>query len=367
MRDARMEKGAPLTVQPAAMSTQNLPESPSAAPARPVRHVIQRSATEVMGDKLRKRLDDDETPTLPQIQTHRMRRSVDVPRSGPVTPIISPIHSRRASLLISKDGDDKLDFARLGREDKDKEKDKEKEKEKVKEELQKNKEKDKASSSTDDLRQSLTELSSFSTETTRQLDQTHYALLEKTSSLQVMVKALKDLAQASCDLQEGFDMAARELETDVEEQLRGIGHFESQQSTIETLQSRIHLGRQTADKLAERVDVVRKQIEGWERADRAWQEKTRKRLRLIWAALSILVCIVGLLFMASSYNSRGGIAQNDSGARGAWRNATPEFKGQHQSVERVLAANNNDDKPETTRAWETPLADDELLRVFDEL
>lgn len=217
-----------------------------------------------------------------------------------------------------------------------------------------------------DLRQSLTELSNFSTETTRQLDQTHYALLEKTSSLQVMVKALKDLAQASCDLQEGFDMAARELETDVTEQLRNIGHFDSQQSTIETLQSRIHLGRQTADKLAERVDVVRKQIEGWERADRAWQEKTRKRLRLIWAALSVLVCIVGLLFMAFSYNSRGAVAQVTSGARSAWRNTTPEFKGQHQSVEQVLAANNRDDKPETTRAWETPLAD-EPLRIFDEL
>ncbi|KAK4078727.1 uncharacterized protein Triagg1_3058 [Trichoderma aggressivum f. europaeum] len=363
------------------MSTQNLPESPSAAPARPVRHVLQRSATEVMGDKVRKRLDDDETPTLPQIQTqaqaqaqaqaHRMRRSVDVPRSGPVTPIISPIHSRRASLLISKDGDDKLDFGRLGREERDRDrdnKDKEKEKVKVKEKLQKNKEndKEKASSSTDGLRQSLTELSSFSTETTRQLDQTHYALLEKTSSLQVMVKALKDLAQASCDLQEGFDMAARELETDVTEQLRGIGHFASQQSTIETLQSRIHLGRQTADKLAQRVDVVRKQIEGWERADRAWQEKTRKRLRLIWAALLVLVCIVGLLFMAFSYNARGAAAQVSPGARGAWRNTTPEFKGQHQSVEQVLAANNHDDKPETTRAWETPLAD-EPLRIFDEL
>ncbi|KAL7950832.1 hypothetical protein V8C42DRAFT_340429 [Trichoderma barbatum] len=338
------------------MSTQNIPESPSAAPARPGRHVVQRSVTEGMGDKLRKRLDDDETPTTPKIQTHRMRRSVDVPRSGGATPIISPIHSRRASLMIPKDGDSKLDFALGGKEDKDKAK--------AKEKLQVDKEKDKTSSTTDDLRQSLTELSSFSTETTRQLDQTHYALLEKTSSLQVMVKALKDLAQASCDLQLGFEMAARELETDVTEQLRGIGNFESQQSTIETLQSRIHLGRQTADKLAARVDVVRKQIEGWERADRAWQEKTRKRLRITWAALSILVCIVGLLFMAFSYNFRGA-AQDASGARGAWRDTTSEFKGQHQSVEHVFAANH--DRPETARAWEAPLADDEPLRIFDEL
>ncbi len=140
MHDARMEKGAPLTVQPAAMSTQNLPEAPSPAPSRPGRLVVQRSLTEVM-NRPRNRLDDDETPTTIQTQAQRMRRSVDVPRSGAATPIISPIHSRRASLLISKDGDDKLDFTRGTKEDKDKEKGKEK--------LQGDKEKDKASSSTE--------------------------------------------------------------------------------------------------------------------------------------------------------------------------------------------------------------------------
>lgn len=175
-----------------------------------------------------------------------------------------------------------------------------------------------------------------------------------------MVKALKDLAQASCDLQMGFDMAAQELETDVTNQLRNIGHFESQQSTIETLQNRIHLGRQTADKLAARVDVVRKQIEGWERADRAWQERTRKRLRITWAALVTVICIIGLLFMTFSYNSRGA-TQGDSA--GSWRNTTPGFHGPEQD----LAANSNGEGPEATRAWEVPAADDELLRIFDEL
>lgn len=175
-----------------------------------------------------------------------------------------------------------------------------------------------------------------------------------------MVKALKDLAQASCDLQMGFDMAAQELETDVTTQLRNLGHFESQQSTIETLQNRIHLGRQTADKLAARVDVVRKQIEGWERADRAWQEKTRKRLRITWAALLSIVCLIGLLFMSFGYNSRGA-TQGDS--VGSWRNTTPGFQGPDQD----LAANSHGEGPEATRAWDVPPADDEPLRIFDEL
>ncbi|RFU72722.1 septum formation initiator domain-containing [Trichoderma arundinaceum] len=341
------------------MSTQNLLESPSPAtpPSRPGgRHVVQRSLTDLISpDTLHRArtLDDDDLPS-----TQMMRRSVDVPRSGAATPIIiSPIQSRRTSLLIPRDGDDKLE-SRASKEDKEKDKEKEREKDKLPAE----REKDKASSSTDGLRQSLIELSSFSADTARQLDQTHYALLEKTSGLQVMVKALKDLAQASCDLQVGFERTARELETDITEQLRGIGQFESQQSTIETLQSRIHQGRQTVDELAARVDVVRKRVEGWERADRAWQEKTRKRLRITWAALSILVCIVGLLFMAFSYNR--GAAQEDSAARGVWRNTTPEFTG-HHSVEHHK--NKNDDRSEAALAWEAPLAEDEPLRIFDEL
>ncbi|KAL7798055.1 hypothetical protein V8C37DRAFT_368509 [Trichoderma ceciliae] len=362
--------GPPLTVQQAAMSTQNLPESPSRPGGR---HVIQPSLTEVMSPdtlhRLRK-LDDDDTLSI-----QRMRRSIDAPRSEAVTPIISPNQSRRASLLIPRDGDDKPDLTRATREDKDKDKDKEREKEKGREK-EKDKEKDKeklrgeqpkekASSSTDGLRQSLTELNGFSADTTRQLDQTHHALLEKTSGLQVMVKALKDLAQASCDLQVGFERTARELETDITEQLRGIGQFESQQSTIETLQGRIHQGRQTVDELAARVDVVRRRVEGWERADRAWQEKTRKRLRITWAALSIIVCIVGLVFMAFSYNSRSA-AEDEPGARGVWRNTTPELKV-HHGVEQSRPTSNEDDRTEATLAWEAPPVDDGPLGIFDEL
>jgi hypothetical protein len=181
-----------------------------------------------------------------------------------------------------------------------------------------------------------------------------------------MVKALKDLAQASCDLQVGFDRTARELETDITEQLSNIGHFESQQSTIEILQTRIHEGRQTVDELAARVDMVRKHVESWERADRAWQEKTRKRLRLTWAALSIIVCIVGLLFMAFSYNSWNAARDEDPGARGVWRNTTPEFKA-HHGIRQSLPTSRNDDRSEAKLAWEAPLADDEPLRIFDEL
>lgn len=52
-------------------------------------------------------LDDADIPS-----TQTMRRSIDVPRSEAVTPILSPIQSRRASLLSPSLGEDKLDLIR---------------------------------------------------------------------------------------------------------------------------------------------------------------------------------------------------------------------------------------------------------------
>lgn len=137
MHDAWMEKGGP--VQPAAMSSQHLLESPS--PATP-RQAVERSLTEAISpDKLHRatRPDDDETPPA-----HRMRRSVDVPRSGAVTPIIiSPNQSRRTSLLTTpRDDDNKFDIRGL-REERDRDRDRDKEKDKEK----KLQDKDKKSSS----------------------------------------------------------------------------------------------------------------------------------------------------------------------------------------------------------------------------
>ncbi|GFP52520.1 hypothetical protein TASIC1_0001067200 [Trichoderma asperellum] len=323
---------------------------------KPRRHRIQRSLTDVMlTNKLHRTrtLDDADIPS-----TRRMRRSIDIPRSEAVTPILSPIQSRRASLLSPSLGDDKLDLIRSVKEDKGKDK----EKEKLQGEQEK--EKEKFSPSTDSLKQSVTDLHNFSAEVSQQVEQIHHVLLEKTSGLQVMVGALKDLAQASCDLQVGFDRAARELETDITKQIYNIGHFDSQKSTIDALQSRINEGRQSVNELAARVDKVRALVEGWERADRAWQEKTRKRLRITWAALSLVLCLVALLFMLFNYSSQNAELVTEPATQSVWRNTTPELKIHHDAKQSLPTSK---ERSEAKLAWEAPLADDEPLRIFDEL
>ncbi|PNP42739.1 hypothetical protein TGAM01_v209385 [Trichoderma gamsii] len=338
------------------MTTRNPmePAAPITLPPGSRRHRVQRSLTDViLTNKLHRArtLDDADIPS-----TQTMRRSIDVPRSEAVTPILSPIQSRRASLLSPSLGEDKLDLIRGV-----------KEKEKLQGEQEKKKEKkEKLSPNTDGLKQSVVDLHNFSAEVSQQVEQIHHVLLEKTNGLQVMVKALKDLAQASCDLQVGFDRAARELETDITNQIYNIGHFDSQKSTIDALQSRVNEGRQSVNELAARVDKVRKLVEGWERADRAWQEKTRKRLRITWAALSLVICLVTLLFMIFNYSSQNAELNTEPAARGVWRNTTPELEIHHDARQSLPTSRSND-RSEAKLAWEAPLADEEPLRIFDEL
>ncbi|KLU84101.1 hypothetical protein MAPG_03146 [Magnaporthiopsis poae ATCC 64411] len=87
-----------------------------------------------------------------------------------------------------------------------------------------------------------------------------------------------------------------ELLADVGAQIDGLGTFDSQRRRIESLQSRIHDGRERIQQLSGRVDAVHERIEGWERADREWQERTRRRLKTVWVVTLVLVLVV-LVFL----------------------------------------------------------------------
>lgn len=54
---------------------------------------------------------------------------------------------------------------------------------------------------------------------------------------------------------------------------------------MQALQDRVHGGRERIAALSGRVDVVRQRVERWERADREWQETTRRRLKIMWGVL----------------------------------------------------------------------------------
>jgi hypothetical protein len=218
----------------------------------------------------------------------------------------------------------------------------------------------------------LADLGVFSTSTARRLDETYYSVLEKLGSLQSTIVALKELATSSRDMNEAFNRESRELRTEVTNQLDSFGTFDDQQKRIESLQVRIHQGREKVQALSERVDTVRERIEGWEKADREWQERTRRRLKVIWIVTSVILGLVLLLVVSAQYAPIGldDAAEatvrlaNDSlnTIKNVTKSAGAKALWDTESSDRVGHGN------EGSQPGANPSrGSDDLLRVFDEL
>jgi hypothetical protein len=151
------------------------------------------------------------------------------------------------------------------------------------------------------LKKSLAELEGFTATTTARLDGLYESVDEKLGTLQSTILALKELVGLSDQMNHVFNADAKELATDISSQLDAFGQFEDQQRRIEKLQGRIHTGRDKIRVLSKRVDLVMDRIENWERADREWQERTRKRLKAVWVVTSIVLFCLLFLFLGAQY------------------------------------------------------------------
>lgn len=139
-----------------------------------------------------------------------------------------------------------------------------------------------------ELRNAIMGLNTLSNNITRRLDNTYYAVLEKFSVLQSTIMSMKELASMTKQLNEEFKTESQEVVHDGEIQLDALKGFEDQQKRIEELQERVQAGRERIKTLGGRVDVVREKIEGWEKAEGEWQEKTRRRLRILWIMMAVV-------------------------------------------------------------------------------
>ncbi|KAI3401577.1 hypothetical protein diail_10178, partial [Diaporthe ilicicola] len=142
-------------------------------------------------------------------------------------------------------------------------------------------------------------LANISTGTTRRLDDTYYSVLEKLSSLQNTVVALKELALASAAMNEGFTAESESVLAEAQAQLDAFGQFDEQQARVQALQDRVHGGRERISALSERVDIVRQKVERWERADFMWQNNTRRRIKIVWGVVLGLAMLLLLLYVGA--------------------------------------------------------------------
>ncbi|KAI0176229.1 hypothetical protein GGR52DRAFT_540082 [Hypoxylon sp. FL1284] len=335
---------------------------PAATSPQGPRHQVKRSITELKLPRYhhlhhhRKDRDNDALPAGPVLQLPH--GPVELPRSEGATPSTAFDINARINML-STASDDAAQHATSATPQQSLP---------TQEELLRE-QRDKVASRIAGLRKSLVELGTFSTETTRRLDDTYYAILEKLNMLQGTITDLKELAGMSQELDESFKTESQELVDELEQQVESFGQLDDQEKRILELRGRIHAGRDKVDTLSKRVDVVRDRIEGWERADMEWQERTRKRLKIIWVIMSVIVFSLVLLFIGAQYapssddiSALAGLAMGKEGGQpdlgGITGNRSETVASMMDGVrEAISSSRGRGDRP----------AEDNVLRAFDEL
>ncbi|KAI8632360.1 hypothetical protein F5Y19DRAFT_361691 [Xylariaceae sp. FL1651] len=299
------------------------------------------------------RKDRDRDDRLPLSANPPVRSSLDLPRSEAVTPSTASDTDRKPTMVFwaGENAPVTTEAAtnphRLHNKN-----------EKAREQ------KDKAAMATASLRKSLVELNSFSNATIARLDETYSSVLQRLSSLQSMIVAIKELAGMSQDVDKNFTSESRALVSEIESQLSIYDQSDDQKKRIQDLQARIHAGRDRIQALSRRVDVVRERIEDWERADKEWQERTRKRLMVLWIIVSVVAFVLTVLSVGAQYTlSSVDINRPAEVAPGAdyGRPSMDDLVGNNsKSVsDRV--------REELTRRRDHGVVEEEVFRAFDEL
>lgn len=220
-----------------------------------------------------------------------------------------------------------------------------------------------------EIRNSVLELNTISNTTTRRLDNTYYAVLEKLSVLQSTITSLKELAGMTRTLNQDFKAESEEDVKDITTQLSGFEQVSEQEHRIQALQSRVAKGRSKISDLGKRVDVVKDRVEGWGTAELEWQEKLRQRLNIMWTAMGCMaaVFIAMRLFQytqapESSISPRG---LNATGLLGKIPDMEP-LKNEstwmlEKKIEQTIKGKTNAELEQSSEE------DDPRLRIFDEL
>ncbi|CAK7222913.1 hypothetical protein SCUCBS95973_004997 [Sporothrix curviconia] len=188
------------------------------------------------------------------------------------------------------------------------------------------------------LQAAAADLDNLSSSTSQRLDAAYGSVLSRLSALQDTVLALRSLASAARATNRRFTSEAEAIAHEIDQQVKQLevqDHASSgdgsntannketgvvltpadQQYRLEQLSARVHRGRQSIQDLAERVETARSKVERWERADRAWQERTRTRLKALWVVVSSVVLVLVVL-LAVMLRSPGGDTAVSGGTDG---------------------------------------------------
>jgi len=152
-----------------------------------------------------------------------------------------------------------------------------------------------------ELRGALKKVEELGMQSTRELDDTYYSILEKAETLRNTVQEMQRLADDSRSTRETFESSAKELEQDVTKTLDGFGEFKQQEETIDALVERLAKSKSKTDTLNDRLEDARKRVETYEREYREKQAKRRKRIHITWSSLLAAVVVIVALLVARNH------------------------------------------------------------------
>jgi hypothetical protein len=156
-----------------------------------------------------------------------------------------------------------------------------------------------------ELQGALKRVEALGMQSTRQLDDTYYSILEKAENMRNTLAEMQRLADESKAAREKFETEAGELEQETGKTMDGFGEFGKAEESIDGYVNRLAEAKTKTDGLNERLEGARKRVEAYEKRYRDSQAKRRKQWNITWGALLAGVVLVFALLIAKNYRHVG--------------------------------------------------------------
>jgi hypothetical protein len=144
----------------------------------------------------------------------------------------------------------------------------------------------------DHVSSALNALSRDAHTTTRKLDDTYYALLEKLGLLKATIASFQHLHTYLVDTKNDFSSRSDALSNDITSQIDAFQNMSDQDETIQQLVTRLHKSKQRADTFESRLESCRLRLEQWEKKEQEKRSRNNQRWALSGTALFALFFLV---------------------------------------------------------------------------
>ena len=174
----------------------------------------------------------------------------------------------------------------------------------------------------EELRRSLKQVEELGMNSTRQLDDTYYAILEKAAILRSTVASLQQLAEESRRMRAQFDGDAKKVEEDTTGTLAGFKKFDEQERAINELVEKLQQSKRDTAELNARLESARERVAAFERSQKEKWSKRRKQWQASWGVLvGVLVLVIAVLVfkhrrrLVLEFDLSGGLAEGVAAIR----------------------------------------------------